>query len=136
MPDKIDAAVETRRRRHRDLLWLTLGWAALALGAIGIFLPVLPTTPFVILAAFAFGKGSPRLRHWLVSHARFGPMIHDWETYGAIARPYKIIACTVMALTFTVSLVVGLAWWILAIQATCMIPAGIYVVTRPDGPKG
>ena len=135
MPDETDAAAVTRRRRHRDVLWLTLGWAALALGALGIFLPVLPTTPLVILAAFAFGKGSPRLRHWLVSHARFGPMIHDWETHGAIARPYKIIGCGVMALTFLVSLLAGLAWWILTIQAACMIPAGIYVATRPDGPS-
>ena len=121
-------------RRHRDRLWAALGCCALALGALGLFLPILPTTPFVIVAAFAFGKGSPRLRHWLVSHRAFGPAIHDWEAHGAIARKYKVIACAVMALTFAVSAVAGVAWWILLIQALCMGPAALYVVTRPDGP--
>lgn len=116
-------------------MWTLGGGIALLLGAVGVFLPLLPTTPFVILAAFLFGKGSPRLRQWLAGHRHFGPGIADWETHGAIARRYKVLACTMMAATFAASAFAGLAPWILAVQAACMIPAAIFVVTRPDGPR-
>jgi uncharacterized membrane protein YbaN (DUF454 family) len=56
-----------------------LGWVALAVGLIGIFVPLLPTTPFVLLAAFFFSKGSERLHRWLLRHPRFGRYVRDWE---------------------------------------------------------
>jgi len=60
-------------------LMICLGWLALAVGFIGIFVPLLPTTPFVLLAAFFFSKGSTRLHHWLREHPRFGRHVRDWE---------------------------------------------------------
>jgi hypothetical protein len=122
--------------RVSRMLWVSVGFTALALGAIGAVLPLLPTTPFVLLAAFAFGKGSPRLRHWLVSDRRFGPAIQDWETHGAIARPFKFLACAMMAATLTGSVLAGLAPWALAAQALCMMTAAGYILSRPDGPRG
>ena len=117
------------------LLWTAAGVVALALGAIGAFLPVLPTTPFVLLAAFAFGKGSPRLRHWLTSHDLFGPAIADWEANGAIARPVKALACAMMALAFAASVLAGFKPVVLLIQALCLGAAATYVLTRPSGPR-
>ena len=134
MPDDVNGSALTPRVRRTSMLWVPFGFAALAVGAIGAILPVLPTTPFVILAAFAFGKGSPRLRRWLVSHRLFGTAIHEWESQGAIRRPYKYLACGLMALTFTGSALAGVAPIVLAVQALCMIPAAVYVLTRPSGP--
>lgn len=122
-------AKQTGALRH---LWIALGGLALLLGTIGIFLPVLPTTPFVLLAAFAFAKGSPKLRHWLVTHHIFGPIIADWEARGAIATRYKIFACSMMATAFIASLAAGFSMLILAIQALCLCGAASYILTRPS----
>ena len=113
-------------------LWLTAGCIALALGAVGVILPLLPTTPLVLLAAFAFARSSPRLRAWLVGNRIFGPMIADWEARGAIAPRYKAMACTAMALVLLVSVLSGLAWGLIAVQALCMGGAATYVLSRPS----
>ncbi|MEP5152910.1 YbaN family protein [Planktotalea sp.] len=115
--------------------WLILGGAALLLGALGVALPVLPTTPFVILAAFAFGKSSPRLHQWLINLPAFGPMIKDWEAHGAIPVRAKMIACSMMAAVFAISLYVGVPRVGLIAQAIGMSIGAGYVLTRPSGPK-
>ena len=134
MPDDVNGSTLTQRVHRTSVLWVPFGFVALVIGAVGAILPVLPTTPFVILAAFAFGKGSPRLRRWLVSQRLFGSAIREWESKGAIRRPYKYLACGLMALTFAGSALAGVAPIVLAVQALCMIPAAVYVLTRPGGP--
>lgn len=114
-------------------LWVALGCVALALGLIGILLPVLPTTPFILLAAFAFSRGSERLSDWLHSHARFGPMIANWRAGGAIAPRHKLVAVSMMAATFAASVALALATTVLVLQAVCMAGAAFYVLTRPNG---
>ncbi|QPF74734.1 DUF454 domain-containing protein [Roseateles sp. DAIF2] len=79
------------------LLWLLAGFASLLLGVIGIFLPLLPTTPFVLLAAFCFSKGSARCEAWLLNHPRLGPMIRDWRATRAVPLRAKQIASVMMA---------------------------------------
>ena len=116
----------------RRMTFLILGWVAVGLGLVGIVLPVLPTTLFMILAAFLFTQGSPRARAWLIEHAHFGPHIRNWEAEGAISPRAKTAAVTVMALIFLVSLIFGLAWWILLIQAVCMGGAAVFILTRPN----
>lgn len=118
--------------KQRNLLWEAAGIVVLGLAIVGIFLPVLPTTPLVLLAAFCFGKGSPRLRAWIIDHAHFGPMIEDWEATGAIPRKVKIWACSIMALTFGVCLFLGLPVWVLVAQGSLMGIGAAYVLTRPD----
>ncbi|GAB5471059.1 MAG: hypothetical protein Kilf2KO_40890 [Rhodospirillales bacterium] len=127
------APPELSRNRLARAVWASIGGLALGLGLIGIFLPLLPTTPLVILAAFAFAKSHPGLRRWLVEHRLFGPMIADWEATGAIAPRYKILACVLMAATLTGSILGGLSVTLIAIQVVCMSAAAAYVLSRPNG---
>ena len=81
--------------------YIFLGILSLALGFVGIFLPVLPTTPFVLLAAYCFSKGSPRLHAWILASPLFGPMIADWEDGGVIRLRAKILATSLILLSFS-----------------------------------
>jgi hypothetical protein len=73
-------------------LWIALGAASLVTGLVGAVLPLLPTTPFLLLAAYSFARGSPSLHAWLIEHPRLGPVIEDWQRYGAIALRAKGVA--------------------------------------------
>ena len=112
--------------------WTVAGFVSLGLGMLGIFLPVLPTTPLVLLAAFCFSKGSPRLHDWLLAHPRFGPMIMDWQDRGAIHPRAKRAGALMMAAAFGLSVWLALPIWVLALQAICLSGAAIFVWTRPD----
>jgi uncharacterized membrane protein YbaN (DUF454 family) len=112
--------------------YLVLGWLCVVLGVIGIFLPLLPTTVFMIAAAFLFGRGSPRARAWLIEHRIFGPAIVKWEKDGAIPRIAKIWACVAMAGSFGLALWFQVPPWVLAVQGCCLLAAAIFVVTRPE----
>lgn len=131
----MDGGLEvTGRRRDRAarIAWTGLGWAALALGAVGLLLPVVPTTPFVILAAFAFGRGSPAMRARLDRSRHFGPAIRDWEERGAIRRPHKALACGLMAASLVGGWLLGLAPAILLGQGAVMGAVAAFVLTRPS----
>lgn len=114
------------------LLWLVGGFVALLLAAIGVLLPVMPTTPFILVAAFCFSRSSRRLDDWLLGNPTFGPIIIDWRTNGAIAPRIKLIAVGLMSVTFVSSLVLGLGALILLVQAVCLGGASAYVLTRPN----
>lgn len=118
------------------MIWISLGLAALALGLVGVVLPLVPTTPFMILAAACFAKSSPRLHDWLVGHRIFGPAIRDWRTYRAINRRAKWLAILAMAAAFAISVGMGLGWGVLATQALVLTIMGAWIWTRPEGPRG
>jgi uncharacterized membrane protein YbaN (DUF454 family) len=80
------------------------GLISLMLGILGIFLPLLPTTPFVLLAAYCFSKSSPRLHHWLVNQPRLGPMIRNWDEQGSISQNAKVTATVLIVSLFSLSL--------------------------------
>lgn len=113
-------------------IWLILGLVSVALGVLGIVLPVLPTTPLMILAAFFFSKSSPRLEAWLLDHRVFGPVIADWRENGAIAPKIKLMAVGTMAAVFAVSLIMGVKPFVLIIQAVCLGGAAWFVLSRPN----
>ena len=79
-------------------MWLAIGLLSLSLGILGVFLPLLPTTPFVLLSAFCFSKSSSRLHLWLLNHKLFGHLINDWEKHGVIRTKVKIVATCSMLL--------------------------------------
>lgn len=110
--------------------YLLAGLVSLALAGIGILVPILPTVPFVILAAFCFARSSPSLERRLVEHPTFGPHIAAWRTRGAISRKGKIAA----ALAFAASAVLGLLlldlpWSLIPLAAAAI--GGSWVLTRP-----
>lgn len=113
------------------LIWITAGGLALALGVLGIALPLLPTVPFLLLAAFCFARSSPRLEHWLVTHPQLGPPIRNWRADGAISKRGKISACVAILATFSVSVFLGLPGYVLAIQAVTLGCVMTFLLTRP-----
>lgn len=115
------------------LLWLMLGLTSTGAGVVGAILPLLPTTPFLLLAAFAFARSSPRLHDRLLAHPHFGPVIDDWRRFGAINRRAKVAAVVVMALTFTFSAYFGIDSSLLIGQGVALGAAALFVLTRPAG---
>lgn len=115
------------------ILWAGLGWVAVALALAGIPLPLLPTTPFLLLAAFCFARSSPRLHAWLLDHKTFGPVIRKWRDHGAIPRRAKVLAVSMMAATFAASALLGAPGFVLVIQAVVMTSVSIFLITRPEG---
>lgn len=87
-----------RRPAWQRGLWLGAGVLALLTGVVGIVLPVLPTTPFVILAAFCFTRGDERWERWLLRHPRFGPMLRAWRARRVIPWRAKLLAWAMMVL--------------------------------------
>ena len=87
-------------------LFLALALLSLALGVIGIFLPVLPTVPFILLSAWAAARSSPRLLAWLENHTAFGPMLSEWRRGGVVRRRAKWTATVVMGASAAIMLVV------------------------------
>ncbi|MFT7653131.1 MAG: uncharacterized membrane protein YbaN (DUF454 family) [Limisphaerales bacterium] len=116
----------------RKILWNGLGWTAVALGVVGAFLPLLPTTPFLLLAAFAFSKGSEKLHNWLVNHPKLGPPITNWQTRGAISRGIKVYATLSMAFVFALAWLMSAPLWGLFMQATVLVLVCLFIWTRPE----
>ncbi|WP_417425663.1 YbaN family protein [Hoeflea sp.] len=117
----------------RRPLWFAVGAVALALGGLGVVLPLLPTTPFIILAAFAFGKSTPRFQQWLGDSRSFGPMIASWRAEGAIAPRFKAMAVTMMVCSLLLSLALQVSAVVVAVQVVCLAGAAAFVLSRPDG---
>lgn len=115
-------------------LWLLLAYVALALGVIGIFLPGLPTTPFVLLAAYAAARGSDRLHAWLLGHRLYGPMIRDWQASGAVSRRAKTWALGSMAACAVIFFLTAPRWWMAAVGSAIMAAVGAWLWLRPEPP--
>lgn len=87
----------TLRRRLASLAWRGLALLCLVLAAIGVVVPGLPTVPFLLVAAWAGGRGWPRLEAWLLAHPRWGPPIRRWREHGAVPRRAKWASSVMMA---------------------------------------
>lgn len=100
---EIAPAAKPLARPVRWLLWLA-GTIALGLGLVGVVLPGLPTTPFVLLAAACYARASPRLHQRMRENAWIGPMLRDWETDRSLTRRVKTIALASMAVMVAASI--------------------------------
>jgi uncharacterized protein len=115
--------------------YILAGWLSLLVGLIGVWVPLLPTTPFVLLAAFCFSQGSERLHRWLRNSRLFGRVIQDWETYRGIRTPAKITATVLIAGLFVVTLlVVDVSIYVKAIHLLISVSVLVYLWTRPAAP--
>lgn len=121
-----------RARIFKRMFWFTIGSLALAMGVLGIVLPLLPTTPLVLLATFAFAKSTPSIEAWLRHHSVFGPIIRDWQRNGAIAHQYKVLAVGTMLAVLMMSYIFAVAPFVLILQALCMSAAAVFILTRPS----
>ncbi|WP_367394800.1 YbaN family protein [Cupriavidus sp. Agwp_2] len=126
----------SRRQRVLRAVWVLLGGLSLLLGVIGIFLPVLPTTPFVLLAAACFARGSQRFHGWLMEHPRFGPLVSDWQRYRSIPFKAKCLALSMMWVSM------GTTAWLLrgrpvasAALLACAVGVSVWMIRLPTRPE-
>ena len=126
----------TDRSRFRWAWWM-LAYASLGTGIVGIFVPGLPTTVFILIAAYAASRGSDRLHRYLLEHPRFGPMIRDWQANGAVSRRAKWAATGTMLACAAILLAIMLStgshrWWMAALPIACMAVVAVWLWLRPE----
>jgi uncharacterized membrane protein YbaN (DUF454 family) len=124
----LEQSVEPDRR---NVLYLALAYLSAGIGIIGAFLPVLPTTPFLLVAAWAATKGSPELHRWLYAHPRFGPPLIAWEEKRAVSTASKWLACTLMTLSWLIMVAMTETWVVPAVTGVLLLTVAGYLVTRP-----
>jgi uncharacterized membrane protein YbaN (DUF454 family) len=123
-------AQPSQRPLWQRVLWLGGGALALLTGLVGIFLPLLPTTPFVLLAAFCFSRGSARWEAWMLSHPRFGPIVRDWREHRAVplrAKQFATIMMTIGSVWAAFTLPLRVAW----LPALCCAAVGTWLWRLP-----
>lgn len=113
----------------KRLFYVVTGSLALALGAVGVFVPVLPTTPFLLLAAFCYLRGSRRMYDWLMTHRVFGPYIYNYVNYRAVKKSVKIGTLVFLWATLLVSALIVSDMAVGAILAVIGIGVSIHVLT-------
>ena len=122
------------RRGLTRVVWISVGLVSVGLGVLGIVLPLLPTTPFILLAAFAFAQSSERLHRWLIEHRVFGPIVVNWRRHRAIGLRAKVVSLLAMAAVIVLSLALGASTRVLLVQGVVLTACALFIVTRPSPP--
>jgi len=120
----------------KSFLYVVGGWACVGLAVLGSILPLLPTTPFLLLASWCFFRGSPRIHAWLHRSKWFGPTLDDWQHYRGIRKSVKYRTVVLVAAVVCTSLVLNsLPWW-LKYAVLGLVACGLYMIwtvpTLPD----
>ena len=113
-------------------LWFAVGALFMGLGIVGIALPVMPTVPFLLVAAWAFARSSPRLRQKILDNPTYGPAVREWQERGAVGRRAKIWAVAAMTGGVGLSFWVGMPIWVVATQGVICTLVAAYLVSRPE----
>jgi uncharacterized membrane protein YbaN (DUF454 family) len=114
------------------LLWRTLAVACVALGMLGVVLPGLPTVPFLLLAAWAAGRGWPALERWLLEHPKHGPTVRQWRERGAVPRRAKWLSSVMMAASAGIMWAIDVPGWALALAVVTMTAVAVWLWRRPE----
>jgi uncharacterized membrane protein YbaN (DUF454 family) len=114
------------------LLWRALALASLALGLLGIFVPGLPTVPFLLVAAWAGSHGWARLEQWLLNHPRHGADIRRWRERGAVPRRAKWASSIMMALSAAIMLMLAIPLWAKVSAPLLMAAVAVWLWRRPE----
>ncbi|MBT2767010.1 YbaN family protein [Stenotrophomonas sp. ISL-67] len=133
-PELSDAPLARPRVRFRWAWWL-LAYASLGTGIVGIFVPGLPTTVFILISAWAASRGSERLHNWLLRHPRFGPAIANWQAHGAVSRKGKWMATLTMAVCAGIMLWCVPVAWVKWLSIGCMAVVAVWLWSRPLPPE-
>lgn len=115
---------------------LILAYIFVVLAIVGMFLPGLPTVPFLLLAAWFAARGSDRLHSWLYTHPHFGKLLIDWEEQGAISFPSKVIAVLMLIISWFLMYFIFDNVWGLAGIAVLFVVIGTYLISRPEPKEG
>jgi len=126
-----NSSPRTSRSRLVRYLLQGIGWLSVALGVIGIFLPVLPTTPFLLLAAACFARSSPRFYHWLVEHPRLGPWIRGYLDGEGIPLTGKVYAIGLMWISIGFSCWLVPLVWARGFMLLCAVGVTVYILRQP-----
>lgn len=119
-------------RAIKLLLWRTLALCCVALGAVGVVVPGLPTVPFLLLAAWAAGQGWPALERWLLEHPRYGPTVRHWRERGAVPRRAKWLSSVMMGASAVLMWALGVRPWVLALAVLTMAAVALWMWRRPE----
>jgi len=111
---------------------LILAYFFLLLAVIGVFLPVLPTVPFLLLSAWFSARGSERLHGWLYAHPQFGKLLIDWEQHGAVSRSSKVVAVILLMVSWVLMCLRIDNLWLMAGLAVLFMSIIVFLLTRPE----
>lgn len=115
--------------------YLLLAYASLGLAILGVFVPGLPSTEFVLLSAWAAARSSPRLSRWLEQHRVFGPLLRNWRNGGVITRKSKAIASLAMGTCLALLLWHQPPLWLLLCAGGGMACGALYIWSRPEAQR-
>lgn len=117
-------------------IWLAVGWGFVGLAFAGVWLPLLPTVPFLLVAAWAFAKSSPAARAWLFEHRVFGPLLRDWFEHGRVSPTSKALSVVGMGLGFAVMVTTtNLPLAVYVVVFGILLAVGVFVTSRPSQPS-
>lgn len=122
----------TPARGLKRLGYLLLAYASLGVAVLGLFLPGLPSTEFVLLSAWAAARSSPRLSRWLEQHRLFGPLLRDWRAGGVISRKSKAIASLSMLACLALLLWHQPPLWLVLCASAGMACGALFIWSRPE----
>jgi uncharacterized membrane protein YbaN (DUF454 family) len=119
-------------RSVRRGAWTVAAYACLGLALAGVALPVLPTTPFALLAAYCAARGSERLHARLLAHPALGPVLRDWSDHRAVSRRAKVVATSTMVLSAVILLFLSGPSWLLLGVSALMATVAMWLWLRPE----
>ena len=120
-------------RRGMRIVFAVLGWVSLALGVVTLFVPLFPTTIFLLLAVWALSQSSSPGYHWLRQHPKLGPTMREWDEHGVIAPRAKMLAISGLIWSEgAVGFFSADDWMMPAILGVVLVPVALYIVTRPS----